>query len=77
MLIKSQGVYILATPSRYALYHLFPVLGDQHLQKTGCKSVGGGSLQSLDWNEWTGAVDWNGGMIIVLHDPTFQIFQQH
>ena len=20
-----------------------------------------GSLQSLDWNEWTGMVDWNGG----------------
>ena len=21
-----------------------------------------GSLQSLDWNEWTGTVDWNGGI---------------
>ena len=34
---------IIATPSRYmyAMYHLFSVPGDQHLQKEGCKSVGG------------------------------------
>ena len=31
-----------------------------------------GSIQSLDWNEWTGTVDWNSGII---HIPLLSFYQ--
>ena len=47
-----RGYYLCRTNSRkfykFIFYFLFDV------------AVTNGSLQSLDWNEWTGTVDWNG-----------------